>query len=91
MEEKHVVLHASAEAEARRQFLERCGRFAVVTPPAMALLVTLTAKPDEAMASTIPGHDRDKDKGKDKDKDDKHEHKPKHPGLSGLLDGIFGD
>jgi len=82
MEEKHAVPQPSSEAEARRQFLERCGRFAVVTPPAMALLVTVAAKPDEAMASTFSGKDKDKDKDKDK-------HKP--PGLSGVLDGILGD
>jgi hypothetical protein len=63
-----------AEEEARRQFLARCGRFAIVTPPAMALLVTVAAKPDEAMASTVYGRDRNKDKDKDKHK---HKHKDK--------------
>jgi hypothetical protein len=42
--------HPRPEAEAdepaleqdRREFLERCGRFAVVTPPAMAFLLSTT-------------------------------------------------
>jgi hypothetical protein len=58
----------SAAEEARRQFLARCGRFAIVTPPAMALLVTVAAKPDEAMASTVYGRDKNKHKHKHKDK-----------------------
>ena len=40
---------------ARRQFLKRCGRFAVVTPPAMTMLLEVAAVPSEAHASTI-GH-----------------------------------
>lgn len=55
MDEKHGLPQASAEDEARRQFLARCGRFAAVTPPAMALLVSVAAAPDEAHASTVPG------------------------------------
>jgi hypothetical protein len=57
MKDRHAFPEAAAE-EDRRRFLARCGRFAIVTPPAMALLVTVTAKPDEAMASTIPGRGR---------------------------------
>jgi hypothetical protein len=45
------------QKEARRQFLARCGRFAIVTPPAMALLASVAAAPNEARASTIPGSD----------------------------------
>ena len=70
MEKKRALPQTSAEEEARRQFLARCGRFAVVTPPAMALLVSVAAAPDEARASTILGRDKDKDK-------DKHKHKHK--------------
>ena len=76
METKPALPEASVEEAARRQFLARCGRFAVVTPPAMALLVSVAAAPDEARASTIPGMGRDKDKDKDKHK---HKHKPKWP------------
>jgi len=41
--------------EARREFLKKCGRFAVVTPPAMTLLLSVSSLPREAYASTI-GH-----------------------------------
>ena len=37
----------------RRKFLKRCGRFAVVTPPAMMMLIEVAAPPSEAHASTI--------------------------------------
>jgi hypothetical protein len=55
VEEKDALPETSAEEEARRQFLARCGRFAVVTPPTMALFVSVAAAPDEARASTILG------------------------------------
>lgn len=42
-------------AEARRRFLAQCGRFAVVTPPAMTMLLSVAAKPIVAHASTILG------------------------------------
>lgn len=45
------------EREARRQFLARCGRFAAVTPPAMTMLLAVSATPLEAYASTILGTD----------------------------------
>ena len=48
----HVVRDAS-DAEARRAFLKRCGRFAAVTPPAIATLLTVSSIPQEAHASTI--------------------------------------
>jgi len=38
---------------ARREFLKRCGRFAVVAPPAMTMLLEVAATPSEARASTI--------------------------------------
>ncbi len=37
----------------RREFLKRCGRFAAVTPPAMALLLSVSSVPQEAFASSI--------------------------------------
>ena len=49
----------SEDREARRAFLARCGRFAVVTPPAMATLLMVSSVPREAHASTI-GHYKDK-------------------------------
>jgi hypothetical protein len=41
--------------EARRKFLARCGRFAVVTPPAITMLLSVALKPTEAHASTVLG------------------------------------
>jgi hypothetical protein len=38
-----------AESDDRRDFLARCGRFAVVTPPTMALLLSTSLK-SEAIA-----------------------------------------
>jgi hypothetical protein len=37
----------------RREFLRKCGRFAAVTPPAMAMLLSVASTPTEAHASTI--------------------------------------
>jgi hypothetical protein len=37
----------------RRQFLLRCGKYSAVTPPAMALLLAVSAIPQEAEASTL--------------------------------------
>jgi hypothetical protein len=45
----------SADAEGRRKFLSKCGRFAVVTPPAMTMLLSVALKPTEAHASTVLG------------------------------------
>ena len=46
-------LDAEAERRERRAFLKRCGRFAAVTPPAMATLLVVSSVPKEAHASTI--------------------------------------
>ena len=43
------------DSEARRAFLARCGRFAVVTPPMLTMLLSVSSVPNEANASTI-GH-----------------------------------
>jgi hypothetical protein len=43
------------ENDGRRRFLEKCGRFAIVTPPAMTMLLSVAVKPREAHASTILG------------------------------------
>jgi hypothetical protein len=47
------------DSEARRAFLARCGRFAVVTPPLITALLSVSSVPNEANASTI-GHHKDK-------------------------------
>jgi hypothetical protein len=55
MTENGPVPETSPQEEARRQFLARCGRFAVVTPPAMTMLLSVAVKPTEAHASTVLG------------------------------------
>jgi hypothetical protein len=35
-------------AEARRDFLKRCGKYAIVTPPAVSLMLSAASKPAEA-------------------------------------------
>lgn len=42
----------SIHREARRRFLLKCGRFAVVTPPAMAMLLSVGAMPRQAQAGS---------------------------------------
>ena len=46
-------LETEKERQERREFLKRCGRFAAVTPPAMATLLVVSSIPREAHASTI--------------------------------------
>jgi hypothetical protein len=55
MDESPKVPLDSGSPEARREFLKKCGRFAALTPPAMALLLSVSSVPQEANASTI-GH-----------------------------------
>jgi hypothetical protein len=50
------------DSEARRAFLARCGRFAVVTPPIITMLLSVSSVPNEANASTI-GHHKGHKKG----------------------------
>jgi hypothetical protein len=52
---KHEDDISDNTAEERRRFLTQCGRFAIVTPPAMTMLLSVAAKPKEAHASTILG------------------------------------
>jgi hypothetical protein len=56
------------EESARRQFLTQCGRFAVVTPPAMGMLLSVTMTPSEAYASSIQGQPLNLPKSKSKPK-----------------------
>jgi hypothetical protein len=39
-------------SDERREFLLRCSKYAAVTPPAMALLLAVSAVPEEAEASS---------------------------------------
>ena len=55
MDEEPFVVTDASDSEARRAFLIRCGRFAVITPPAIATLLTVSSVPQAAFASTI-GH-----------------------------------
>ena len=55
MTDRPPVVVGSRDREARRAFLARCGRFAVVTPPFMTALLSVSSVPNEAHASTI-GH-----------------------------------
>jgi len=41
--------------KARREFLKSCGRFAAVTPPAMAMMLAVTTTPAHAKPSSFPG------------------------------------
>lgn len=51
--------------EDRRKFIAACGKFAVVTPPAVTLLLS-TSLHSTAIAASAGGSDKDKDKEKDK-------------------------
>jgi hypothetical protein len=55
MTEHRASMNGVEDEEARRRFLERCGRFAVITPPAITLLLTAATVPRQAMASGFPG------------------------------------
>ena len=55
MADRPPVVDDSKDSEARRAFLARCGRFAVVTPPMLTRLLSVSSVPNEANASTI-GH-----------------------------------
>jgi hypothetical protein len=45
----------AAKDEGCGRVLEQRGRFAVVIPPAMTMLLSVAAKPTEARAAAIPG------------------------------------
>jgi hypothetical protein len=61
--------------QARREFLEKAGRFAVYTTPTIVMLMHPSA---EAIASGATGKDKDKKDKKDKNKDkDKYTYKYK--------------
>jgi hypothetical protein len=54
MSEEPLSSDAGVEEE-RREFLKRCGRFAVVTPPAITMMLSVAAKPAHARSSGFPG------------------------------------
>jgi hypothetical protein len=41
--------------EERRNFLAACGKFAAITPPTVAMMLSTTSLPAHAAASTFPG------------------------------------
>jgi len=56
MSDRPTVYNSEEDLAKRREFLKRCGRFAVVTPPAMTMLMSVASMPSEAHASTIGHH-----------------------------------
>jgi hypothetical protein len=56
MKHEPAALIEPDSISARREFLKRCGRFAAVTPPAMAMLLSVASVPTEAHASTWGGN-----------------------------------
>jgi hypothetical protein len=56
MKHEPAALIEPESISARREFLKRCGRFAAVTPPAMAMLLSVASVPSEAHASTWGGN-----------------------------------
>jgi hypothetical protein len=52
-------------SEDRRKFLATCGKFAIVTPPALTLLLS-TSLNSTAIAASSGNNGNDKDKDKDK-------------------------
>ena len=61
MNDVNLADTADDEVRARREFLKRAGKYAVVVPPAMALLLTATSKPAFAThgpVHTVPPTDR---------------------------------
>jgi len=54
----------SAQAEARREFLMKCGKLAVITPPAVTLLLTAASRQAAASGFGDPGKHKFKDRHK---------------------------
>lgn len=54
MNEDSRLSHSEADQE-RREFLKRCGRFALVTPPAITMMLAASSKPAHAKPSGFPG------------------------------------
>jgi len=58
MKHEPAALMEPDSISARREFLKKCGRFAAVTPPAMAMLLSVASVPSEAHASTWGGNNQ---------------------------------
>ena len=50
---KDSEVYAGPEQE-RREFLKRCGRFALVTPPAITMMLAVSSTPAHATVSGFP-------------------------------------
>jgi hypothetical protein len=74
----------SRTREARRRFLLKCGRFAVVTPPAMVMLLSVGAMPRQAQAAS--GFASGGDHAGDDKHHDKHDHDYQEMHGDGWLD-----
>jgi hypothetical protein len=77
MDKNAGTVGSQQEETARRQFLAQCGRFAVVTPPAMTMLLSVTMTPSEAYASSVQGQPWDRPKPKPPRSKPKPKPKPK--------------
>jgi hypothetical protein len=60
---KNLPIHEVADDD-RRKFLATCGKFAIVTPPALTLLLS-TSLNSTAIASSSGHHKHHEDHGKD--------------------------
>ena len=65
MSDKPTISGSQEDQAKRREFLKRRVRFAVVTPPAMTLLMSVASIPKEAHASTIGHHHSGRSEGGD--------------------------
>jgi hypothetical protein len=54
MQQNNEQAPEDERAKARRAFLAKCGRFAAITGPAVALMLTVSSKFDAAGASSTP-------------------------------------
>lgn len=79
--EQEVPKANEAVTEARRKFLASCGKFALVTPPAVALLLS-SAERNFAVASSGGGRSHDHD-----DHDDDHHEDHDFHGNNGFGNG----
>lgn len=58
----HPTARPEQQGAARREFLERYGKLAAVTPPAIAAILSLESTPAEAAGSAIRPPRKDKPK-----------------------------
>jgi hypothetical protein len=72
-----------SQDEDRRKFLAACGRFAVITPPALTMLLS-TSLTSKAIARSGGNSDHDRDDRGEKHDNDDHRGK-------GWFDNLFGD